>query len=138
MNTYRKILAAIFAACFMTISAFAADASPTGTWKWTQQGRQGGTPQERSVTLELKDGKLTGQQNAYTGPQGEIAATPIKDATFKDGTVAFTVEISFGENKFAVKYAGKVEGDTIKGQVERPGFNGGDATKSDWTATRAK
>jgi hypothetical protein len=52
--------------------------------------------------------------------------------------VAFTVELSFGENKFAIKYSGKVEGDTIKGQVERPGFQGGEATKTEWVATRAK
>ena len=94
MNSYRKFLAAIFAACFMTVSAFAADASPTGTWKWTQQGRGGGAPQERSITLELKDGKLTGQMNAYEGPQGEVAAAPISEASYKDGNVAFTVELT--------------------------------------------
>ena len=102
MNSYRKFLAAIFAACFMTVSAFAADASPTGTWKWTQQGRGGGAPQERSITLELKDGKLTGQMNAYEGPQGEVAAAPISEASYKDGNVAFTVELTFGEMKFAI------------------------------------
>lgn len=138
MNTYRKFMAAIFAAVFMTVSAFAADASPTGTWKWTQQGRGGGPGQDRAITLELKDGKLTGQMNAYEGFQGEVPATPIKDASFKDGAVAFTVELSFGENKFEIKYAGKLEGDTIKGHTERPGFQGGEATKVDWVATRAK
>ena len=54
------------------------------------------------------------------------------------GTFAFTTELTFGENKFAIKYSGKLEGDSIKGSIERPGFNGGDATKIDWTATRAK
>lgn len=138
MNSYRKFLAAIFAACFMTVAAFAAEASPNGTWKWTQQGRGGGPGQDRSVTLAVKDGKLTGQMNAYEGMQGEVPATPITEASFKDGNVAFTVELSFGENKFAIKYAGKLEGDTIKGHIERPGINGGESMKIDWVATRAK
>jgi hypothetical protein len=40
--------------------------------------------------------------------------------------------------KFVSKYTGKVEGDTIKGSIERPGRDGGAATKTDWTATRVK
>ena len=47
-------------------------------------------------------------------------------------------EISFNDTKFVIKYAGKLEGDAIKGTIERPGRDGGAATKTDWTATRAK
>lgn len=137
MNTYRKFLATSFVACVMTVSAFAADASPAGTWKWKQMGQNGAVMAEPSVTLELKDGKLTGKMNASQGPQGEMPATPITDGTFKDGAVAFTVELSFNENKFPLKFTGKLEGDTIKGQIEPPAFNG-EARKIDWVATRAK
>jgi opacity protein-like surface antigen len=130
MNTRSKLLAA-FSAVVITASAFAAAvASPAGNWKWTSQGRNG--PQEATAKFEVKDGTLTG---TVTSPRGD---TPISKGTFKDGNIAFVTELTFGENTFAIKYAGKLEGDTIKGTIERPGFGGGEPTKVDWTATRAK
>jgi hypothetical protein len=130
MKSPLKFLAALAAACFMTAVAFAADASPAGNWKWTSQGRNG--PQEATAKLELKDGALTG---AVTTPRGD---TPISQATFKEGTVSFVTELQFGENKFVIKYSGKLEGDTIKGTIERSGRNGGAPTKTDWLASRVK
>ena len=133
------MFAALLAACFITVAAFAADAaSPTGTWKWMQPGFNGGEASERKISLEFKDGKLTGKALGFEGPQGAIPDAPISEATFKDGALAFAVVRDFGGNSFKVKYQGKLEGDTIKGQIERPGFNGGEATKIDWAATRVK
>ena len=43
----------------------------------------------------------------------------------------------FNGNKRTSKYEGKLEGDTIKGTVERPNRDGA-VQKSDWVATRAK
>lgn len=130
MKTYQKFFAAFLAVCFMTVAAFAADASPAGTWKWTQQGRNG--TQEMSAKLDLKDGKLTG---TITSPQGE---TPIGDASFKDGMIAFTVTREFNGNKIVSKYSGKLEGDKITGSSERPGRGEGAAPqKADWVATRS-
>jgi hypothetical protein len=126
MKLYPKILVAVVAACFMTAAAFAADAS--GNWKWTQQGRNG--PQETTAKLALKDGKLTG---TVTSPRGDAE---ISDGTFKDGAVAFSVVRDFNGTKIVMKYAGKLEGDTIKGSFERPDMNGGAPTKTDWAATR--
>jgi hypothetical protein len=124
------MILAAFAAVVVSVAAYAADASPTGNWKWTAQGRNG--PQEATAKFELKDGKLAG---TVTSPRGDTA---ISNATFKDGAIAFVTELTFGENKIVIKYTGKLEGDTIKGSIERPGFNGGEATKTDWTATRVK
>jgi hypothetical protein len=138
MKSYHKFVAAFLAACFVTLAAFAAEASPTGTWKWTQEGRGGGQPSERKVKLELKDGKLTGQMLAYESPRGTQPAIDISDGTFKDGVVAFSIKREFNGNAFTIKYSGKLDGDTIKGSSEFPGFNGGDATKSDWVAKRDK
>jgi hypothetical protein len=129
MKTYQKLCAAFLAVCFMTVSAFAADASPAGNWKWTQQGRNGA--QEMTAKLELKDGKLTG---TVTSPQGDVA---IGDATFKDGAIAFTVTREFNGNKRVSKYTGKVEGDSIKGSLESPGRGDAPPTKADWMAKRS-
>ena len=131
MKLPKNILAA-FAATLVTSVALAAAAatSPAGNWKWTAQGRNG--QQEYTAKFEVKEGKLTG---AVTSPRGD---TPISQGTFKDGAIAFVTEISFNDTKFVIKYAGKLEGDAIKGTIERPGRDGGAATKADWNATRVK
>lgn len=135
MKTYQKIFAAFLAVCFMTVAAFAADASPAGTWKWSQPGR-GGNPQEVTAKLDLKDGKLTGTVVGGQGPQGQMPDVAIGDATFKDGMIAFTVTREFNGQKRVAKYQGKLEGDSIKGTLDRETQNG--PQKSDWVATRSK
>lgn len=131
MNTSSQLRAA-FAAVVIAATSFAAAAtSAAGNWKWTGQGRGG--PQEVTAKFEVKDGKLTG---TVTTPRGD---TPISQGTVgADGAIAFATEVTFGEMKFVSKYTGKVEGDTIKGSIERPGRDGGEPTKTEWTATRAK
>jgi hypothetical protein len=52
--------------------------------------------------------------------------------------VAFAVTRDFNGQSFTVKYSGKLEGDSLKGSSEFPGFNGGEPTKRDWAATRVK
>lgn len=128
-----KIIAAICAACFVTVAAFAADA--TGTWKWTQQGRNGA--QEMTLKLDQKGDVLTGTVVGGQGPQGQMPDVAIADASVKDGTVSFTVTREFNGNKRTSKYTGKLDGDTIKGESERPGRDGA-VQKSEWNATRAK
>ena len=138
MKSHWKFLTAILAACFISATALAADASPTGTWKWMQPGRDGGAGSERKIALEFKDGKLTGKMLAAEGPQGPMPDAPISEGTFKDSVVAFSVVREFGGNSFTIKYQGKLEGDSIKGTSEFPGFNGGEPTKREWNPTRAK
>ena len=139
MKSSFKFLAAFIAVCFTAVAAFAADASPAGTWKFTQAGRGGAPGAERSFTLDYKDGKLTGKMAAVTGGQFDIPETAISEASFKDGVVAFAVTIDMGGNPRTTKYSGKLEGDKITGSTERPGRgDGAPPTKSDWVATRAK
>jgi len=135
MKSSTKLIAALCAACFVTVAAFAADLS--GTWKWTQPGRNGGPGFEQTLRLELKGDTLTGTMLGMEGPQGKIPDVAIADASYKDGTVSFSVTREFNGNKRTSKFQGRLEGDTIKGSVERPGRDG-NVMKSDWTATRAK
>jgi hypothetical protein len=149
MKSYLKLLTAACAACFMTLTAFAAEAapaaataaasasSPTGTWKWTQAGRGGNPGREQSLKLDYTGGKLTGTLVGGQGPQGQMPDVAIADASFKDGTVAFSVSREFNGNKVVSKYEGKLDGDSIKGSSERPGRDGA-VQKTDWTATRSK
>lgn len=136
MKSSRKFLAAIFAACFFAVAAFAADASPAGTWKWTPPGRGGNPGVERTLVLEVKDGKLTGTLKGATMGQFEVPDVAIADGVVKDGMVSFSVTNDFNGNKFTSKYSAKLEGDTLTGSVESPGRDGAVA-KRDWAAKRA-
>ena len=138
MNSPLKMFAALCAALGLVAAALAAEASPAGTWKWTVQGRQGGQGFEQTLKLDYKDGKLSGTMLGVQGGQFQIPDTEISDASFKDGTIKFSVTREFNGNKFTTKYEGKVSGDAITGDYERPGFNGGDPVKREWHATRQK
>jgi hypothetical protein len=137
MKSPLKFLAAFFAACFITVAAFAADASPVGKWKWTQAGRGGNPGSERSMKIELKDGKLTGTLLGWKMGDNEIPDTAITDATFKDGVLAFSVSREFNGNTFTMKYSAKLEGDKLTGSIESPGREGW-MQKRDWAATLVK
>lgn len=126
----RRTLFAVAAAAFLTVaSAFAGD--PTGTWKWSTPGRDGQV-RESVLKLTLTEGKLAG---TISGRGGQDIA--ISDATFVDDALKFTINMTWGERSFSVKYDGKLEGDTITGTVERPDREGG-VRKTEWKATRAK
>jgi len=124
MKTLRLICS--FLALTMTTLALAAD--PAGTWKWTTQSPNGGI--ETTLKLESKDGKLAG---AYSNQFGDAA---ISNVSFQEEVLAFEVVREFNSVRFVIKYRGKLAGDTIKGTIETPRPDGGEAMKLDWNAQR--
>ena len=128
MKTLRNLFTALLAVSVFSLAAFAADLS--GNWTWTMQGRNG--PMPANGKFLLKDGALTGTVS------GRMGDAPIGDATYKDGNLAFTVTREFNGNKVVIKYAGKFEGDTITGTIERPGRDGDAPMTLEWKATRVK
>jgi hypothetical protein len=124
MNAFR--IFCLFFAVGTAAVALAAD--PTGTWKWTTRSPNGEI--ETTLKLESKDGKLAG---AYSNQFGDTA---ISNASLQDDVIAFDVVRNLGGNKYVVKYRGKLDGDTIKGTIEAPGHDGGEALKLDWSARR--
>lgn len=137
MNSTRKLFAACFAACFVTVSALAASASPAGTWKWTVQGRTGGQGFDQTLKLDYQDGKLSGILLGAKTERYQVPDTPISDASFDQGTIRFSVTREFNGNKFTTKYEGRLEGDAIRGSSERAG-SGGEPVKREWNAQRVK
>ena len=115
---------------FLSTSATANAADPSGTWTWTVTTQAG---QEFDLSLELKldADKLTG---ALTLPMGD--SIEIKDGTFKDDVVAFKVEFERDGIVRTTKYQGKVDGDTIRGKSERE--RDGEVQSRDWEANREK
>jgi len=108
------------------VSALATD--PTGTWKWSVSSPNGEI--HTTLKLESKDGKLAG---AYSNEFGDAA---IDSVSFENDSLAFDVVRELNGTKFVVKYRGKLEGDTITGTLETPGFDGGQPMKLDWNAKR--
>ena len=128
----------------MSAAAIAADAS--GTWKWTEQSGRGGggggkggsaTPREVTLTLTQKDGKVSGTISR-PGRDGQTSSADIQNAKIEGDKISFSYERTFGDNKFVTKYSGKIAGDTITGESESPGRDGGTPRKTEWVAKRSK
>ena len=101
---------------------------PTGTWKI--KSKLGKKDVEQTLTIENKDGKVTGTITA-----GKME-TKIEDGTFKDGELKFTVTREIKDNKVTTKFAGKITGDAIKG-TSTTDFNGKEF-KSEFEGTKEK
>lgn len=102
---------------------------PTGTWKWSTM--RGDQAREFTLKLKLEGDKLTG---AMVGRNNQ--ETAIEEASFKDGTVAFSVTRERQGQKFTTKYSGKLDGDTLKGKSEFE--RNGEKQSRDWEAKRSK
>lgn len=116
------------AAVWMALAACALaadDAKPEGTWKWSVD--RNGEKIETTLKLKLEGEKLSG---TITGRDNK--ETAIEEASFKDGEVKFQITRERNGEKIAIKYSGKVSGDTITGKTEV-----GDRSR-DWKAERAK
>ena len=108
-------------------TALGAD-DPSGSWKW--QVKRGDQTRDVTLTLKLEGDKLTGHM-----PGRNNTVTPIEDASFKDGTVAFSVTREFNGVKRTTKYSGKLSGDTITGKSEGTDRDGKPQT-TDWVAKK--
>lgn len=124
---HRGALALLLVALAAT-TAWAGD--PNGAWSWQFTGRDG---QQFELTLSLKaEGeKLTGELALPNGNSIEI-----QDGTFKNDEVKFQTTFERNGNSFTTRYQGKVEGDTIKGTIERE--RDGETQSREWEATRKK
>lgn len=129
-------------------------ADVTGTWTWTQAPRAGGnapanaTPRKSTLKLKADGEKLTGtisqparaRRGAAAADAAAAAPAPVEteitDGKVKGNEISFKVKRTFAGNEMIIKYAGKVDGDSIKGKIELPGREGGEPTSRDWEAKR--
>jgi hypothetical protein len=108
---------------------------PTGTYIWTQAGRNGGADRTNTLVLKLDGDKLTGKLSA-PGRGGAAADTEIADGKLTGAEVSFSVVRTFNDNTMTNKYTGTVADGAIKGKIE---FNrNGDAQSRDWEAKLQK
>jgi hypothetical protein len=92
-------------------------ADPTGTWTWSQPGRNGGPDRKMTLTLKVDGDKVTGKLNSPGRQGGASSDTDISDGKLAGDTVSFTVTREFNGNKIVQKYNGKVSEDAIKGKM---------------------
>jgi hypothetical protein len=100
-------------ACLLVIGgAVRADdkSSPTGTWKYTTD--RNGTSIDITFKLKAEGEKVTGTVTVMD------METKIEDGKIKDGEISFKIVREAGDNKFEIKYTGKVTGDVFKGKRE--------------------
>jgi hypothetical protein len=128
------LAAAIVSLAAFGLASVAQAADPTGTWKWTRQGRQGGDPIQVTAKLKLDGDKVTGTIS-QPGRQGNVQEIEIKEGKVKGDEISFITSQERGGNTFTTKYNGKVSGDSIKGKIELPGRDGNTRT-IDWDAKR--
>lgn len=118
----------LLAIAFVVTPAFAAD-DATGTWKWTSMFNNNSV--ESTLKLKQEGEKLTG---VYVGRNN--MESPIEDGTVKGDAVSFKIVREFNGNKFTMKYAGTLSGDTIKGKTSFD--RDGQSQERDWEAKRQK
>lgn len=125
-NLTRPLLAAA-ALTTLTLTSYA---DPTGTWTWSRPGRDGGAEVVTTLKLKVAGEKLTGTITGRPDTENEITK-----GTVKDGAISFEVTREFNGNSFTSKYAGKVEGDSLKGTITSS--RNGEERSREWVATRA-
>jgi len=109
---------------------------PSGTYMWTQPGRNGGPDRTNTLVLKVDAGVLTG---SVTSPgRGGAAPTPtaISDGKVTGADISFSVVRTFNDNSMTNTYTGTVADGTIKGKIEMD--RNGTPTSRDWTATLQK
>jgi len=103
-----------------------------GTWSGMATLKGLEAPNELTLVLEMKDGKLVGTMSDQYETINEF---PIGDVTLEKGVLSFTTPvIGPGGQQTTMKYKMTISGETMKGEIEIPemGMTGA------WEAARRK
>jgi hypothetical protein len=114
---------------YTAAAAQAADAN--GTWKWSFS--RGDQQIELSLDLKQDGEKLTGTLHL---PFGDGVTLDIADGTIKNDELSFKTVFERDGNTFESRYKGTLDGDTIKGTIQRD--RRGETVTRDWEAKREK
>ena len=109
---------------------------PSGTYIWTQAGRNGGPDRTNTLVLKLDGDKLTGNVTSPGRGGGPGTPTAITDGKVSGTNITFSVVRDFNGNSITTKYSGALADGSIKGKVESD--RGGQPTSRDWEAKLQK
>jgi hypothetical protein len=100
------------------------DTGIAGVWAVTVQTPQGDMPSDATFTQDKETLKVS-----MSGPQG----TSFGEGTIKEGAIQWTMTINTPQGDFTIVFTGKVNGDTMSGEVQM-----GDFGTTTWSAKRNK
>jgi hypothetical protein len=110
----------IFTLCFLVllaVSLSAQEVNVTGDWEMTLTTPRGERTQE--VHFEQEGEKLT---VTMQGRGGEVTA----EGTVKGNEIEWTVTRSTPRGEFTMTYTGKIDGDTMSGEIQIGDFGPGE------------
>ncbi len=110
----------IFSFCILlllVISLSAQDENVTGDWEMSITTPRG--ERTRNIHFEQEGEKLT---VTMQGRRGEVTA----EGTVKGNEIEWTITHSTPRGEFTMTYTGKIEGDTMSGEVQMGDFGSGE------------
>lgn len=113
----------IFILVLMSVSLIAQEVNVSGDWELTMETQRG--EMTRDVHFEQEGENLTVTMESPRG--GEVTGK----GTIKGNDIEWTVTRSTPRREFTMTYSGKVEGDTMSGEVQM-----GDFGTFEWKAKR--
>lgn len=122
--TKTKSLIALCALALLVIPMSALQANVAGDWEMTTEGRRG--PRTTTIHIEQDGEKITVTMPGMRGG-GEIKA----EGTIKGNDIEWSVTRSTQRGEFTLTYKGKVEGDTMSGEMQM-----GDFGSMEWKAKK--
>jgi len=87
-----------------------------GTWVG-DANLDGMDPNELTLVLTLKDGKLAGQM---TGQYGTLNEAPMSEVTLEKDIFSFSVMAEGPQGEVAIKFKMKVSGGSMEGELDIP------------------
>ena len=121
MNRKWVSISGLLGFLLVCVLAAAVQTDVTGTWDLKVEAARGtATP---TIIFKQQGEKLTG---IYKGRMGESRL----EGTVKGADIQFSVNLKFQDQEIAVRYTGKVEGETMSGIVQFPNSTG------KWSARR--
>ena len=104
-------------------SAVNTGSDPSGTWIWSNPGRNGGPGSTNTLVLKYSDNSLTGTLKAPKQGSGTVNLE-ISDAKLEGTSISFKVARTSGTNIITRNYSGTVKGDAIEGTMSMTGRDG--------------
>jgi hypothetical protein len=133
MKRATRILCPVAVLCLAGLALYAQKpADLVGTWSGTATLVGVDAPNELTLVLELKDGKLAGTMSDQFQTIDQFA---INDVSFEKGVLSFSSPVAGpGGQQATIKFKMTVSGDAMKGEMEIPemGMTGS------WEATKKK
>jgi hypothetical protein len=109
---------------------------PSGTYIWTQAGRNGGPDRTNTLVLKMDGTMLTGKVSAPGRGGAAAADSAITDVKLTGADVSFNVVRDQGGMSVTNKYTGTLADGAIKGKIDTD--RNGQVQSRDWEAKLQK